>query len=518
MARLPVLFVTAFVDMVGLTMIIPLLPFYATNLGASATTVGRLVSAFSVAQLAVAPLWGRFSDRYGRRPAILAGLLLTGGAYVIFAFAGSVLILLLSRLMQGLGGGTIGVVQAYVADVSPPEQRTKSLGWLSAVTSLGAVAGPAFGSLMISIGGRPAPGLAAAGLALLVAGFAARYLAEPRELRAAGSHAGASRTSPRRAIARVVSHWREPASRLIWIYTVGIGAFYGTIQVVPLLLQHRLGVTEQTVGYFVMYVGGMGVIIRSLLLGRAVDRLGEARLSRVGLAVLAAGLLATGLAVHGGLFFLGFTLMPLGTAFLFPCITGLLSRVVPPGDRGLYMGVQHTYGGVSRVLFPIGAGVLMDRFGVGVPFWLAGLLTLAVLPFAWGLADSLGPETAVDDAVRIVSSADVTGEFPVQTVVDPPSSAPRADGPGTGRAARHAPVLDRLAVGPRAARDPFEHRAGRPFDHVGELRTDRPERGAVVSPEAFDLVAPSRRLGAPQVHHLAVLAEQRDERVAVAGA
>ena len=161
MARLPVLFVTAFVDMVGLTIIVPLLPFYATDLGASATTVGVLVSAFSVAQLVVAPVWGRFSDRYGRRPAILAGLLLSAGAYVIFAFAGSVLALLVSRLVQGLGGGTIGVVQAYVADVSDPDERTKSLGWLSAVTSLGAVAGPAFGSAMISVGGKEAPGLAA---------------------------------------------------------------------------------------------------------------------------------------------------------------------------------------------------------------------------------------------------------------------------------------------------------------------------------------------------------------------
>ena len=240
MGRLLVLFVTAFVDMVGLTMIIPLLPFYATELGASATVVGLLVSAFSVAQLAVAPLWGRFSDRYGRRPAILAGLMLTACAYVIFAFAGSVLVLLLSRLVQGLGGGTIGVVQAYVADASPPEERTKSLGWLSAVTSLGAVAGPAFGSVMISVGGRAAPGLAAAALALLVAGFAARFLVESRQLAISGSHAIPSTTTPRQAIGRVLSHWQEPASRLIWIYAIGIGAFYGTIQVVPLLLMNRM--------------------------------------------------------------------------------------------------------------------------------------------------------------------------------------------------------------------------------------------------------------------------------------
>src|SRR6476469_1328329 len=200
MARLLVLFVTAFVDMVGLTMIVPLLPFYATALGASATRVALLASALSVGQLAVAPLWGNFSDRYGRRPAILAGLLLTSCAYVIFAYSGSVFVLLLSRLVQGLGGGTIGVVQAYVADASAPEQRTKSLGWLSAVTSLGAVAGPAFGSLMISIGGRPAPGIAAAALALLVAGFAARFLVESHELRTTGSHGARSTTSPRQAI------------------------------------------------------------------------------------------------------------------------------------------------------------------------------------------------------------------------------------------------------------------------------------------------------------------------------
>jgi multidrug resistance protein len=427
MTRLLVLFVTAFVDMVGLTMIIPLLPFYATQLGASATWVGVLVSAFSVAQLAVAPVWGRFSDRYGRRPAILAGLVLTACAYVIFAFSGSVLVLLISRLVQGLGGGTIGVVQAYVADASPPEKRTRSLGWLSAVTSLGAVAGPAFGSVMINVGGRRAPGLAAAALALLVAGFAARFLAEPRQLGMAASHAlPHSTTSPRQAIGRVLSHWREPASRLIWIYTIGIGAFYGTIQVSPLLLMNRLGVTENNVGYFIMYLGGMGVVVRSLLLGRALDVMGEARLSRLGLVLLAAGLGCTGVAAHLGVVLLGFTLMPLGTAFLFPCVTGLLSRVVPGNERGLYMGVQHTFGGVSRVLFPVGAGLLMDRFGLGVPFWIAGILVLATLPFAWELALAVPPESPETVAVRMVSSADVTGEFPVEKVLEEESGERRS--------------------------------------------------------------------------------------------
>jgi multidrug resistance protein len=415
-ARLLVLFVTAFVDMVGLAMIVPLLPYYATEFGASALVVGLLISAFSLAQLACAPAWGRFSDRYGRRPAILAGLLITAVAYVVFAFAGNVWLLLLSRVVQGLGGGTIGVVQAYVADASSPEQRTKSLGWLSAVTSLGAVAGPAMGSALDAVGGRHAPGLGAAVLSLLVAAFAWRFLRESREIRASAAHARpAAPTTGRAAIVRVVSHWREPAARLIWIYTIGIGAFYGTIQTVPLLLSGRFGVTERTIGYFIMYLGGMGVVVRSLVLGRMVDRLGEIRLARLGIVLLAAGLAATGLAQGGLLLLLGFTLMPIGTAFLFPCVTGTLSQVVPSGERGLYMGVQHTFGGVSRVAFPIGAGLLMDRFGVGVPFWTSALLVLVTLPLARTLGPALRPEP-VPDAARAIAAADITGEYPVKVM------------------------------------------------------------------------------------------------------
>ena len=412
MSKLLILFVTAFVDMVGLTMIVPLLPYYATDFGADAATVGVLISAFSIAQLAVAPLWGRVSDGYGRRPAIIAGLLITAAAYVLFAYAGSVPALLVARLIQGVGGGTIGVVQAYVADVSAPDQRTKSLGWLSAITSLGAVAGPAVGSLLVSLGGLEFVGLGAGGIALLVAVFAWVYLREPRRFATAGGATG-PRTTGRAAIAQVLSHWRDPASRLIWIYAVGIGAFYGTIQIVPLLLADRLGVTERTVGYFVMYMGGMGVVVRTLILGRAVDWLGEARLARLGIVVLAAGLAATGFGRASWALAVGFTLMPLGTAFLFPCVTGLLSQAVPSRERGLYMGVQHTFGGVSRVAFPIAAGLLMDRFGAGVPFWLAGVLVLATLPLTRAIGRAAGREPAVAPEALQIASADITGEMPV---------------------------------------------------------------------------------------------------------
>src|SRR5207253_3374994 len=116
--KLTVLMIVAFVDMIGVTMVVPLLPLYARDYGADPWIVGLLISAFSVAQLLTAPLWGRFSDKFGRRPAILVGLIISALAYTIFAYATTIPLLLLTRLVQGFGGGTIGVVQAYVADVS----------------------------------------------------------------------------------------------------------------------------------------------------------------------------------------------------------------------------------------------------------------------------------------------------------------------------------------------------------------------------------------------------------------
>ena len=396
MAKLVVLFITAFVDMVGFVIVLPLLPYYATQFGANALLVGILISSFSVAQLAVAPLWGRASDRYGRRPMIIAGLVLSTVAYVIFAFASSFWLLLASRVVQGMGGGTIGVVQAYVADATPPEDRTRALGWLSAVTSLGAVVGPAFGSILDQAFGRHAPGLVAAALAALIATFAWRFLRESKEMRPSGAFR-APTTTGGAALKRVVSRWSEPSSRLIWIYAVAIGAFYGTGPTMPLLLSARLGVTEHTIGYFFMYFGVMGVVARAGLLGWIVGWLGEARLSRLGIVLLAAGLELLSLARNYPVLIVSMTLMPLGTAFLFPCVTGLLSQVVPGSDRGLYMGVQQTFGGVSRVVFPVAAGFLMDALGRGVPFAVAAALVLLTLPLTGAMGSYVRAPVATSE-------------------------------------------------------------------------------------------------------------------------
>src|SRR2546423_10099445 len=179
--KLFVLIVTNVVDMMGLLTIIPLMPFYAREMGGGALIVAILMGSFTAAQLLSAPLWGRFSDRYGRRPALLVGLGAAAIAYVIFAYASSIWLLFLARMVQGAGGGTVGVIQAYVADAVEPKDRAKGLGWLSASTNAGVAIGPVLGSAAMGLGAH-GPGLVAAVLCVLNMIFAAKYLGESRDM------------------------------------------------------------------------------------------------------------------------------------------------------------------------------------------------------------------------------------------------------------------------------------------------------------------------------------------------
>src|SRR5688572_9112626 len=304
-AKLFTLMATAFVDMLGLLMIIPLLPFYVKTLGGSGIDflgmhfgigiiIGFIVAAFTVAQLVSAPMWGHFSDRVGRRPTLLIALGASAIAYLIFGFAHSLFILFLSRIVQGAGGGTVGVIQAYVADLTEPKDRARALGWLSATTNLGVALGPVLGSFAIALGkrdlmpgtgtlqmGHATPGVMASRLCLLNMIFVWRYLKESRDF-SEQPDTGEVRPTSRQATWRVISHASEPSSRLIWIYAIAIGAFQGSFSVLALFLNARFQVTEQTIGYFFMYVGGISVFTRVSLLGRAVHLLGEANLSQIG--------------------------------------------------------------------------------------------------------------------------------------------------------------------------------------------------------------------------------------------
>jgi MFS family permease len=412
MGKLVVLMITAFIDMAGVLMVIPLLPFYAKSMGAGGLVVGALIASFAIAQLLSAPMWGRFSDKYGRRPALLIGLGASAIAYVIFAYADSLFLLFLSRIVQGAGGGTVGVIQAYVTDAVEPKDRARALGWLSAATNAGVAIGPVIGSASTHLSHR-APGLLAAVLCVINIVFAAKYLVESHDMVEAKKHTQKKGRS-REAVWHVIRNSSDPKSRLIWIYAIGMGAFMGMNAILALFLAARFGVTEKTIGYFYLYIGIISIVTRAGFLGRMVDKYGEAKLSRLGMGLLATGLIAMpfihrfidavalGRTLNGEvpvtwqviLSFLpiaaSVALIPLGTAFTFPCVTALLSRVIPNNERGLWMGLQQTFGGSARVVFPLLAGFMFDRM-IELPFLVSAALVIGTIVLGLGMEEYTKP-------------------------------------------------------------------------------------------------------------------------------
>ncbi len=403
--KLWVLLMAAFVDMIGYAMVFPLLPFYAVRLDGSAQVIGLMVASFSIAQVAASPLWGRFSDKWGRRPGLLIGLAGSSVAFLIFGFADSLWLLFVSRFAQGASGGTTGIMQAYIGDSVPPEDRAKALGWLSAATSAGVMVGPAIGSLSNSRLGPEAPGIIAAALCVINLIFAWRWLPESRPRNwvpsteevevgtlaetvdpdAAQQRAGKSVST---MLWETLRYPRKETSELIWIYAVAMMAFSALTAVLGLFLMERFQMTEGNIGYIFLFLGSISVVMRAGVLGRVVRAFGEIRVMRLGAILLAIGLVAYPQPERFSVLLLVMALVPIGTALLFPSTTGLLSRRGGKDQLGQLMGVQQAFGSVSRIAGPLWAGALFQHVSPDAPFYAAG----AVVAFAAILAGRLRPE------------------------------------------------------------------------------------------------------------------------------
>lgn len=385
--RLSVLITVGFVDMLGLMMVLPLLPFYALNMHATDVQVGSIIAAFAIAQLVSAPLWGKVSDHYGRRSALLVGLVASAVAFVVFGFATSLWMLFLSRFIQGAGGGTTGVAQAYVADTVRPADRARALGWLSAASQAGVILGPMIGLVAIKLGTQ-APGLLAAGLCAINIFFAWHWLPE--------SKVEAAPDAPRRRVWApawdVLSHPGRPVSRLIWIYGMGMFGFMAINSVLPLYLADRFRVNEHTYGFFLTYFGILSIVIRVVLLGPVVRRIGERWTIRLGCVALMLGFLLYPLPPTVWLLaFLVMPLIPLGTALLFPSTTSLISGFTARHEIGVTMGVAQTFAGVARAIAPFLSTFAFQYIGHAWSFMLAAGLIGVVSILAFRLEVSAPP-------------------------------------------------------------------------------------------------------------------------------
>jgi len=337
-------------DVTCFAIVMPLLASYASARHASSTTIGLLVASYSAMHFLLAPAWGRLSDRIGRRPVLLIGLAGTVVSSLLFAVAGSVFMLLLSRLVAGGLGATLNVSQAYVADQTPPDQRTRVMGLVGAAFGFGFIFGPTIGGIA-SLFGDAVPGLVATGLALINLVLAVQFVPEPAQHRDAFVPAAAP------------VGWRPFAVPLAAAVFSTL-AFTVLYVVLPLVAERSLHHDRRTVSYLFALTGLMTAIIQGGVVGGLARRLGEGRVLLLGGVLMAVGLAGLSAMSHRGGFLLAASLGIIGAGFGLagPAETGYVSRIAPAAIQGRALGLLQSANALSRVVGPVAAGIAM---GIG---------------------------------------------------------------------------------------------------------------------------------------------------------
>jgi MFS transporter, DHA1 family, tetracycline resistance protein len=367
---LAIIFVTVFVDLLGFGIIIPLLPFYAERFGGSAETVAMLSASFSAMQFVFMPIWGRLSDRIGRRPILLLGLFGSFVSYLVFGLAGSLPLLFLSRMFAGIAGATVSTAQAFIADTTTPENRAKGMGLVGAAFGLGFIFGPAIGGIL-SRWGHALPPLFAAALALINFFAAWFFLPESRP-----AHVPATAKPGSRLASLKNALTRPTLPALLLIYVTVVAAFSGFETTFALFSERRFGFTQESIGYLFAYVGVVLSVVQGGLVGRMVKRFGEQRLVPVALLAMAAGLAMIARATTVFDLFLANGILAIGMGFNSPALTALISRRSDPEDQGGILGVSQGLASLARIAGPAWGGYLFDRWGMTSPYVSSSVLVL----------------------------------------------------------------------------------------------------------------------------------------------
>lgn len=409
-SRLAILFGTVLVDMIGFGIVLPLLPYYAESFGASPSEVTLLVASFSAMQFIAVPLWGRFSDRFGRRPFIVAGLFASAVSYLIFGLAQSLAMLFVSRIAAGAAGGTISVAQAYVADTTEARDRAHGMGMLGAAAGLGVLIGPAIGGYF-SAWGYGVPGYIAAGLCLANGVAAVFFLPESRRGRSrdrvAPEAAAVGQDQPAGQAATVGAWLRSlatfPFALLLIVYFLSIMSFTAMTAVLALYVERAHAMDAMDVGIIFATAGGTTVVVRGLIVGWLARRFGERRIVQAGTVVLATALLTIPLIRDSAMIFATVPLWALATGLTFPSLASLVSQETDAESQGAMLGGQQVVGGIGRVLGPVGAGVLFETAGITSPFFVGSCLVAVAALLATRIPAPRPAAPALDDDSALAS-------------------------------------------------------------------------------------------------------------------
>ena len=356
-----IVFVTVFIDLLGFGIIIPLLPFYAETFGATAFTVGLLATSFSLMQFIFAPIWGRLSDRVGRRPIILLGLLGSCLSYLAFGMASTLPLLFAARIFAGIAGANIPTAQAVVADLTTPENRAKGMGMVGAAFGLGFIFGPAIGGFL-SRYGYSVPAFFASGLSLV--NFVAAWFLLPETLKP--EHRAIERVGRIDALRSALARPHLPLLLVIgFLVVAAFSAFESTF---ALFAERSYGFHASSIGYVFAFVGIILVIVQGFLVGKVVKKIGEHHIVPASLAIVAIGLLMIPATRSVAALLVANGVMAVGMGFNNPSLMSLVSRYSAAEDQGGVMGLTQSLNSLARIVGPLWGGFAFDHLGIGMPY------------------------------------------------------------------------------------------------------------------------------------------------------
>ncbi|MBV8488173.1 MAG: MFS transporter [Planctomycetaceae bacterium] len=411
MSPLAIVVLIVLIDLLGFSVVMPLLAPFAEQYGFREWQIGLLFAAYPLCQLIAGPILGRLSDRYGRRPLLIFSQAGTAVSFLILGLSRNFTIMLLARMLDGASGGNILVAQAYVADVTTPENRAKGMGLIGMAFGLGFVFGPLLGGVLLGLpvaeGWRlRLPFLVAAGFSTLAWLMVLLRLPE-------------SRSGPNMACerARVLS-WRGLSDtvrlpgigQLVILGFLSAMAFAALESTLSLFLERRMNWNARTASFVFAGLGFLSALVQGGLIRRLVPKFGEPRLIVTGVSVVSLGfagvaLVSSAFGLATALFLVG-----LGQGLLGPSISGLLSRITPMTEQGAVLGTLSSAQTLARMLSYGTSNVLLGRVSAGAPYWFAfavsivsGLLAMAFLPhlmhhLGTGRAETEGDATAIGSA------------------------------------------------------------------------------------------------------------------------
>ncbi|HET54752.1 MAG TPA: MFS transporter [Ignavibacteria bacterium] len=384
-ASLSVIFLTVFIDLMGFGILIPILPTFASKeLGISDFQIGIIIAVYSLVQFLFNPLLGKLSDRIGRRPVIIVSLLFTVFSYILFSFSTTFFLLLLSRILGGFGGSNIGVAQAYIADVTSKEERSKGMGLIGAAFGLGFVFGPMIGGFLSEYGYDIA-GLGAAGFSFLAFLFAVFALPE----------SNINRTKSKKFEIKLfdINFTKETLKKpvigtmiiLFFIIVFSMANIYGTFSLIAYKVYHF---SDQQIGYLFGMIGIIGVIIQGGGIRYLSVKFSDRTLILMGTICMTIGL---GMIPYGQNFIgvaIIASVLAIGTGMLQPTILSLISQYSPDKEQGAILGLNQSASSFARVLGPLWGGFSYDFLGYEAPFLTGAFFTLLTFLIALVLLNS----------------------------------------------------------------------------------------------------------------------------------